>query len=105
MELKRHSVKFTQVLDNQEGVVSVIHKCVVCRRFEGRFFSPPPAPPLRSESLRHRHSPIQLSLSLGPCMLEERKGRKVTRLWICFFTCVTQAIHLELVISQRLPLF
>ena len=78
------------IIRGRSLVKAVIHKCVVCRRFEGRPFSPPPAPPLLSESPRHHRSPIRLLILLGPCMLEERKERKVTR---CGFVCSHVVLH------------
>lgn len=34
------------IIQGRSFVKAVIHGCVICRRFEGKLFSPPPAPPL-----------------------------------------------------------
>ena len=36
------------IIGGRSLVRSIIHKCVICRRFEGRPFTAPPAPPLPS---------------------------------------------------------
>ena len=94
------------IIGGRSFIKAVIHKCVVCRRFEGRPFSPPPAPPLPSfrvtEAPPFTYTAIDFA---GPMYVGREKGEG-NKVWICLFTCcVTRATHLELVICQQLPLF
>ena len=84
------------IIQGRSLVRAVIHKCVICKRFEGRPFSPPPAPPLPSfrvtEAPPFTYTAIDFA---GPVYVGRKESNKA---WICLFTCcVTGAIHLDLV--------
>ena len=50
-------------------VKNVIHRCRICRRYEGKPYGAPRPPPSRHFALRrHRHSLPQVSISLDPSM-------------------------------------
>ena len=80
-------------------VKAVIHKCVVCKRYGGKPFSSPPAPPLPSfrvtEAPPFTYTAVDFA---GPMYVGREKGKEGDKVWICLFTCcVTRAIHLDLV--------
>ena len=85
----------------------MIHKSVVCKRFEGKHFSSPPAPPLPSfrvtEAPPFTYTAVDFA---GPVYIGREKGKEVDKVWICLFTCcITRAIHLDLVRDMSTPTF
>ena len=87
------------IIQGRSLVKALIHKCVVCRRFEGRPFNPPPAPPLPSfrvtEAPPFTYTAIDFA---GPMYVGREKREGSNKVWICLFTCcVTLAVHLDLV--------
>ena len=89
-------------------VEQIIHKCVVCRRFEGLAYLAPPAPPL--PNFRVNVAPLFAYTTVdyaGPMYVsghhKEAEGNKV---WIYLFTCcITRATHLELVLDLSTTTF
>lgn len=79
-------------------VKSVIHKCVVCRRWEGGSYVLPPMPPLPSVRTAEVAPFIHTAVDLfGPLFYLNDKG-EAEKCWVCIFVClVTRAIHMELV--------
>ena len=77
---------------------AVIHKCVVCKHFEGRPLSSPPAPPFPSfrvlEAPPFTYTAVDFA---GPIYVKGDRGKEGDKVWICLFTCVTRAVHLDLV--------
>lgn len=94
------------IIGGKSLVRMLIHRCVVCRRFEGRPFNPPPAPPL--PSFRVNEAPPFAFTAVdfvGPVYLRSKEAGS-NKAWICLFTCcVTRAIHLELVLDMSAPTF
>ena len=89
-------------------VKAVIHKCVVCRRFEGRPFNPPPAPPLPSFRVTEAPPFAYTAVDFAePCMLEEKRERKATKGGFVYsHVALHELFTLSLsVICRRLPLF
>ena len=87
------------VIRGRSLVRTIIHKCVICRRFEGNPLTAPPAPPLPSfrvnEAPPFAYTAVDFA---GPMYLKCEGGLGRTKVWICLFTCcVIRAIHLELV--------
>ena len=90
------------------GLVKIIHKYVVCRRFEGLPYCASPAPPL--PSFRVNEAPPFTYIAVdyaGPMYVrghhKEAEGNKVR---ICLFMyCVTRATHLELVLDLSTATF
>lgn len=78
-----------------------IHKCVTCRRFEGRPFCAPPAPPL--PTFRVNEAPPFTNTAVdfaGPLYIRNKGVSDSNKVWLCLFTCcVTRAVHLELVLD------
>ena len=87
------------VIGGRSLVRTIIHKCVVCRRFEGKPLIAPPAPPLPSFRVNKAPPFAYTAVDFaGPMYLKCTGGFSSTKVWICLFTCcVTRAVHLELV--------
>ena len=87
------------IVGGRSLVRSVIHKCVNCRRFEGRPFTAPPAPPLPSFRVNEAPPFAYTAIDFAGPMYVKCKGESSSnKVWICLFTCcVTRALHLELV--------
>ena len=87
------------IIGGRSLIRSIIHKCVTCRRFEGRPFIPPPAPPLPSFRVKEAPPFAYTAVDFaGPMYLKCKGESSSSKSWICLFTCcVTRAIHLELV--------
>ena len=94
------------IIGGKNLVRMLIHQCVVCKRFEGRPFNPPPAPPL--PSFRVNEAPPFTFTAVdfaGPVYLRTKEAGS-NKAWICLFTCcVTRAIHLELVLNMSTSTF
>ena len=84
----------------------LIHKCVLCRKLEGRSYRPPPSPPLPtcrvSEDPAFTYSGVDFA---GPfhvrCCTDQPQ-----KVWICLFTCyVTRAVHLDATLDQSTESF
>jgi len=87
-------------LDHIQGrrlVKAVIYRCVICRRFEGRSFNPPPAPPLPSFPVSKAPPFAYIAEDFaGPLYVNQHGQGKSRKTWICLFSCcVTMARYLE----------
>ena len=88
------------IIRGRSFVRKVLHKCVICRRFEGRRHYPPPPPPL--PEFRVKKAPAFTYTGVdyaGPLYI---KGPNLTKndskVWIRLYTCcIVRAIHLEVV--------
>ena len=97
------------IIGGRTLVKQIIHKCVVCRRFEALpYRAPPSAPPL--PNFRVNEAPPFAYTAVdyaGPMYVrghhKEAEGNKI---WICLFTCcVTRATHLQLVLDLSTTTF
>lgn len=83
------------ILRGRKAVSSVVRKCVVCQRFDGKVLESIPA---SLPENRVREAAVFEITGLdfaGPIYLKEK-----TKAWICLFTCaVFRAVHFELVAS------
>ena len=80
-------------------VKKILHKCVVCRRFQARPYCPPPAPPLPSfrvnEARPFSYTGVDFA---GPLYVRDTIASASRKVWICLYTCcVTRAVHLDVV--------
>ncbi len=97
----QHNGTLGEYIKGRSLVKAIIHKCVVCRRYEGRSIKPPPAPPLPffrvNEAPPFSYTAVDYA---GPMYVGKQK------VWICLFTCcVTRATHLEIVCDMSTPTF
>ena len=86
---------------------AVIHRCTKCRRYEGRPFIPPPAPPLPAFRVTEVPAFTYTAVDFaGPLYVGKDRGEDGNKVWICLFTCcVTRAVHLDLVRDMLAPTF
>ena len=89
------------IIRGRSLVKSSIHKCIICRRFDGMPLCAPPAPPLPTfrvnEASAFSNSAVDFA---GPLYVRNWGVSKSNKVWICLFTCcVTWAVHLELVLN------
>ena len=72
-------------------------KCATCRKFEGKPYQAPPAPPL--PEFRVNEAPPFTATGidfLGPLYVKTREENP--KVWICLYTCcVVRALHLDVV--------
>ena len=90
-------------------VRSIIHRCIICRRFNCKPYQYPEAPPLPEDRVSLQH-PFKISGvdCLGPVYVKDIyiNSSDVYKSWISLFTCAsTRAIHLELVVDSSGPSF
>ena len=77
----------------------LLYGCTVCRRYQGKPYSSPEAPPFPSfrvqEALPFSVSGIDYA---GPLYVRSAAPSGLQKVWICLFTCcVTHGVHLEIV--------
>ena len=80
----------------------IMHKCVICRRFEGLPFKTPPPPPLpvcrMKEASAFSYTGVDFA---GPLLVHTSQSSQSTKVWMALFTCyVTRAVHLDIVPNQ-----
>ena len=93
------------IVKGRSFVRSVIHRCHICRRYEGKSYGAPPPPPL--PSFRVEEAPPFTFLGVdfaGPLFIKGTTGSR--KVWICLYTCcVVRAVHLDLVADLTTPCF
>ena len=86
------------ILKGRSTVKSILRKCNVCRRFEGKPYTAPPPPPL--PPFRLKVAPPFTSTGVdfaGPLYIRRPDGTS-SKVWICLYTCcVVRAVHLDLI--------
>ena len=87
------------IVKGRSLVRSVIHRCVLCRRFEGAAYRAPPPPPLPEFRVREEPPFTFTGVDFaGPLYIRTAGLTASTKVWICLFTCcVTRAVHLDIV--------
>ena len=87
------------VVKGRSLVRSVIHRCVLCRRFEGAAYRAPPPPPLPEFRVREEPPFTFTGVDFaGPLYVHTSSWTSSNKVWICLFTCcVTRAVHLDIV--------
>lgn len=89
------------VLKGRRFVQKILHKCVICRKVQGPFYSVPPSPALPEFRVVRSRPWRGTGLDyLGHFWLKEETGPKY-KAWFILYTCgATRAIHLEAVKSR-----
>lgn len=80
-------------------VRKIIHKCVICRRFEGKQCLAPPPPPLPQFRVKEEppftHTGVDFA---GPIFIKRSGSVGSDKVWLCLYTCcVVHAVHLDIV--------
>ena len=94
------------VLQGRRTVQKILHKCVICKKVQGNFYSEPPSPALPEfrvvKSRPFRGTGLDY---LGHFWVKDEKGPKY-KVWFIQFTCgSTRAVHLEAVKSKNVEDF
>ena len=87
------------IIQGRSFVRRILQKCTVCRRFQGRPYLAPPAPPLPvfrvNEAQPFTYTGVDYA---GPLYIRNTMNSSSRKVWLCLFTCcVTRAIHLDVV--------
>jgi len=87
------------IIKGRQFVRQVIHKCVICHKYEGlpcSLPSPPPLPDFRvTEQPPFMYTGVDFA---GPLYIKTPGTPNMSKVWLCLFTCcVTRAVHLEIV--------
>ncbi|XP_068761955.1 uncharacterized protein [Montipora capricornis] len=88
------------VVKGRQAVKTVIGKCSVCKKIEGRSYAVPHSPPLPEFRLSDEFAFSHVGA--GPMYVRDifAKGGGMNKVYIALFTCATsRAVHLELVPS------
>ena len=87
------------VVQGRQRVKQILHNCVICRRYQGTSYRPPPAPPLPSFRVTEARPFSYCGVDYaGPLFVRPIATSSPQKVWICLFTCcVTRAVHFELV--------
>ena len=92
------------ITNGRQAVKSVIKKCIVCKRYEGKPYASPSAPPLPKFRIDKTFPFLNTGIDFaGPLSVKVNmasRTHKIGKAYICLFTCaVTRAVHLEMVLS------
>ena len=92
------------IVKGRSLVRTIIHRCVVCKRYEGAPFKTPKPPALPTFRVQEQPPFTYTGVDYaGPLYTRSDRANKV---WICLFTCcVTRAVHLELVTDMSTDTF
>ena len=77
---------------------SLLFRCTVCKKFEGKPYKVPQAPPLPSYRVKEAPAFSYIGLDyVGPLFVKSTSDEE-RKVWICWFTCCsTRAVHFEVV--------
>ena len=77
---------------------SLLFRCTVCKKFEGKPYKVPQAPPLPSYRVKEAPAFSYIGLDyVGPLFVKSTSDEEC-KVWICLFTCCsTRAVHFEVV--------
>lgn len=86
------------VLKGRSLTRSLLHRCVLCRRFEGAPFKTPPPPPLPSFRVKDDPAFSYTGVDFAGPLSVQAPATADHKVWICLYTCfVTRAVHLDAV--------
>ena len=77
---------------------ATVHRCTICKKYEGAPFRGPPPPPLPEFRVKEDPAFTYTGVDFaGPLFVRSGSSNDSTKVWICVFTClVTRAIHLDI---------
>lgn len=69
----------------------MVHKCTICRWFEGELFKGPPPPPLPNIKIKEDPAFRYLEVDFdGPLFVRNAYPKVSVKVWIWVFTCTRQ---------------
>ena len=95
------------VIKGRRTVTSTLKSCMLCRKLNANPYSPPEAPQLPKFRLEEMPAFTQTGLDFaGPFQIKCDSGKKLTKAYICLFTCaVSRGIHVEFISSMSAACF
>jgi len=86
---------------------AVMHRCKMCKKFEGAPFEDPPPPPLPEFRIKEDPAFTYTGVGFaGPLFARSGYSNGSSKVWICVFTClVTRATHPDIVCDLSTDIF
>ena len=82
----------------RQVVKYVLNRCVVCKKMEGKSFSPPPTASLPDFRVNKAPPFSKTGVDFAGPLFVKDKSNEMRKVYVALFTCcVTRAVHLELV--------
>ena len=87
------------IIRGRHLIRKILHKCTICRRYQGKSYTSPPAPPLPPFRVKEAQPFSFTGVDFaGPLYVRDTTASGASKVWICLYTCcATRAIHLDLV--------
>ena len=87
------------IVRGRQLVKRILHQCVMCRRFQGKPYQPPPAPPLPEFRVKEARPFSFTGVDFaGPMYVSDATTPTARKVWLCLYTCcVTRAAYLDIV--------
>ena len=84
-----------------------VRRCVTCKQLEGKFYEPPPAPPLPDFRVSDNPPFTNVGLDfIGPLLTRTADKNEIQKSYICLFTCTSsRGLHLEACESLNISSF
>ena len=88
-------------------VKSIIHRCFICCKFEGKAHHVPTSPLLPEFCVKEEPSFMYTGVDFaGPLYVRRTSIQESTKVWVCLYTCcVVRAVHLDHVPDMTAPAF
>lgn len=82
------------ILKGRSLTRSLLHRCMLCRRFEGAPFKTPPLPPLPSFSVKEDPAFSYTGVDFAGPLSVQAQAMTNCKVWICLYTYFfTRAVH------------
>ena len=87
------------IVKGRSFVRQIIHRCVCCRRFEGKPYGAPPPPPLPTFRVKEQPPFTYTGVDFAePLYVRSKENTQSQKVWICLYTCcIVRAVHLDIV--------
>ena len=87
------------IVKGRHHIRKILQNCSICRRFQGKSYAAPPAPPLPSFRVKEARPFSFMGVDFaGPLYVRDMATHGGKKTWICLYTCcATRAVHLDLV--------
>ena len=94
------------ILRGRAAVRYYIHRCIVCRKAEGRSYGGPIPPPLPSFRVSEEPPFTYTGVDFAGPLFVKGGNESESKVYLCLFTCcVTRAIHLDVVHNLSVEFF
>ncbi|XP_015770180.1 PREDICTED: uncharacterized protein LOC107348643 [Acropora digitifera] len=82
------------IVQGRQFVRKVLYECVICQRLEGRAYVTPPLPEF---GVKEESPFTNVGINFFAPLYVRSLSSPQQKIWICLYTCVSRAIHLDLV--------